>query len=61
MPICYLSIYILSQPREEDIRTGVQRHRAKKKGRIKSNIGKVKKLLVMLQKRLKQLKTSVVA
>ena len=29
----YLSIYIyiLSQPRKEDIRTGAQRHRAKKK------------------------------
>ena len=42
----YLSIYlsILSQPRKEDIRTGAQRHRAKKKEIIKSRIGKVIKL-----------------
>ena len=41
-----LSIYlcILSQPCEEDFRTGAQQHRAKKKERIKSKIGKVKKL-----------------
>ena len=39
----------MSQPRKEDIRTGAQRHRAKKKERIKSRIGKVKKLKVMLQ------------
>ena len=53
-----LSIYlcILSQPRKEDIRTGAQRHRAKKKERIKSRIGKVKRLKVMLQKRLKTVK-----
>ena len=50
-------VCILSQPHKEDILTGVQRHRAKKKERIKSRIGKVKKLKVILQKRLK---TSVV-
>ena len=44
-------ICILSQPRKEDIRTGAQRYRAKKKEKIKSRIGKVKKLKVMLQKR----------
>ena len=34
----YLSIYlyILSQPRKEDIRTGAQRHRAKKKKEYKA-------------------------
>ena len=54
----YLSIYlyILSQPRKEDIRASAQRHHAKKKERIKSKIGKVKKLTVMLQKRLKIVK-----
>ena len=43
---CLISIYlcILSQPRDEDFRTGAQRHRAKKKERIKSKIGKVIKL-----------------
>ena len=51
-------LYILSQPRKEDIRTGAQRHRAKKKERIKSRIGKVKKLKVMLQKRLKTVKNN---
>ena len=40
--ILSIYLYILSQPRKEDIRTGVQRHRAKKKERIKSRIGKVK-------------------
>ena len=49
-------LYILSQPRKEDIRTGAQRHRTKKRERIKSKIGKVKKLKVMLQKRLKAIK-----
>ena len=46
----YLSIYLstLSQPRKEDIRTGAQRHRAKEKERIKSKIGKVKKLKVIM-------------
>ena len=55
----FVSIYlcILSQPRKENIRTGAQRHRAKKKKeRIKSRIGKVKKLKFMLQKRLKTVK-----
>ena len=47
---------MLSQPRKEDIRTGAQRHRAKKKERIKSRIRKVKKLKVMLQKGLKTVK-----
>ena len=51
-----ICLCILSQPRKEDIRTGAQRHRAKKKERIKSRIGKVKKLNVMLQKRLKTVK-----
>ena len=46
-------LYILPQPCKEDIGTGSQRHRAKKKERIKSKIGKVKKLKVMLQKRIK--------
>ena len=46
----------MSQPRKEDIRTGAQRHHAKKKERIKRRIGKVKKLKVMLQKRLKTVK-----
>ena len=44
------------QTRKEDIRTGAQRHRAKKKERIKRRIGKVIKLKVMLQKRLKTVK-----
>ena len=39
-----------------DIWTGAQRHHAKQKERIKSRIGKVKKLKVMLQKRLKTVK-----
>ena len=56
-PSIYLYVCILSQPRKEDIRTGAQRHRAKKKERVKRRIAKVKKLKVMLQKRLKQLKT----
>ena len=47
---------LLCQPRKEDIRTGAQRIRAKKKERIKSRIGKVNKLRVMLQKRLKTVK-----
>ena len=46
-------LFILSQPREEDFQTGVQRHRAKKRKIINSKIGKVKMLKVMLQKRLK--------
>ena len=54
--LSFLFLCILSQPRKEDIRTGAQRHRAKKKERIKSRIGKVKKLNVMLQKRLKTVK-----
>ena len=46
----YLYLYILSQPGKGDIRAGAQRHGAKnKKERIKSKIGKVKKLKVMLQ------------
>ena len=48
-----IDLYVLSQPRKEDIWTGAQKHHAKKKERIKSKIGKVKKLKVMLQKRLK--------
>ena len=57
-----LSIYLYRlKPRKEDLRTGAQRHRAKKKERIKSKKGNVKKLKVMLQMRLKQLKASVVA
>ena len=53
-----LSIYlcILSQPRKEEIRTGAQMHHAKKKEKINSRIGKIKKLKVMLQKRLKTVK-----
>ena len=51
-----LSIYIESQPRKKDIRTGTQRHCAKKKERIKSKLGKVNKLKGMLQKRLKTVK-----
>ena len=39
--MCGTYLYILSQSRKEDIRTGAQRHRAKKKERIKSKIGKV--------------------
>ena len=56
LPILSIYLYILSQPGKEDIRTGVQRHHAKKKEIIKSKIGKVKKLKVMLQKRLKTVK-----
>ena len=43
---CPLSIYlfILSQPCDEDFRIGTQRHRAKKKERIKNKIREVKKL-----------------
>ena len=48
--------YILSQSRKEDIRKGAQMHRAKKIERIKSKIGEVKKLKVMLQKKLKAVK-----
>ena len=54
--VSYFYLCILSQLCKEDIRTGAKRHRAKKKERIKSRIGKVKKLKVMLQKRLKTVK-----
>ena len=54
-------LHILSQPRKENIRIGAQRHRAKKKERIQSKIGKVEKLKVMLQKRLQTVLKSVVA
>ena len=37
-PNISISLCILSQPRKEDIRTSAQRHRAKKKERIKSRI-----------------------
>ena len=49
-------LYRLSQSRKEAIRTGAQMHRAKKKERIKSKIGEVKRLNVMLQKRLRAVK-----
>ena len=54
----YLSIflYMLSQSRKEDIRSGAQMHRTKKIERIKSKIGEVKKLKDMLWKRLKIVK-----
>ena len=49
----YLSIDINSS--EEDCRAGAQRHRAEKK-KENSKKGKIKKLKVMLQKRLKTVK-----
>ena len=52
----FIYLYILSQHHKEDIRTGARRHRAKKKERIKSKIGKIKKVKVMLQKRLETVK-----